>query len=321
VNVECRRLIAPNENHNLAGTGWEATRLKWFDHYLRGGAPLPAAPTMSVKTADATATVTVKAPAAKACQLIYSYGTNAATDRCWFGLPMRKTGRGVFAVVLPRREGLDLWYFANCDYRDGVTLSSDYAVMKTETATPSAHPAASRILYDPCADGVYPWYFSWCGPVADHPWHSWGGTTLAVSANVAGRPALHVQSALAGTNGVGAFKAFLRSPACPLRKCDGAKGLSLEVFGERPLRVTVVAYAEGNWSAARNPFQAVVEVTSGQGWAAVDLPVAWFRRKDPTTKRNETMGSFDGVLQFHVTVESADKARGLPALGLIRWTP
>jgi len=321
VNVECRRLISPNENHNLAGTGWEATRLKWFDHYLKGAAPLPAAPTMSVKTADGATIVTVKAPAATACQLIYSYGTNASVDRCWFGKPMRKTARNVFSVALPRRAGMDLWYFANGDYRDGTTLSTAYAASKAEAVQPAAPPADSRVLYDPSADGCYPWYFSWRGPVADHPWHSWGGTTLAVSPDVAGRPALHVKSELAGTNGVGVFKAFLRSPGCPLRKDNGAAKLSLDVVGERPLRVAVVAYASGIWTADTHRFQAAVELTSGQGWAAVEIPVQSFKRQDPATKQEETMRSFAGVQQFHLTAESADKTRSLPAIGLIKWLP
>jgi dienelactone hydrolase len=317
VNVETRRLISPNENHNMAGTGWEATRLKWFDHYLKGGPPLAAAPTLSVKTAGGATNVTVKAPSAAACQLIYSYGSDAAVDRCWFGMPMHKMLFDDFSVALPIRAGVDIWYFANCDYRDGTTLSTPFAVSKAQ-ATPAVTPQTSDVLYDPAADGCYPWYFSWSGPVADHPWHHWGGTTLAVS-DVEGRPALHVKSELPGIK-PGVFKAFLRSPACPLRRADGATKLSLEVIGERPLRVTVVAHMNGIWTDGAT-FQAAVELTSGQGWATVEIPAQSFKHKDSATQREETMPSFAGVRQFHFTVESADKTSRLPAIGLIKWVP
>lgn len=313
--IDCLRLTAPNENHNLAGTGWEATRLKWFDHHLKGGpAPAPA-PALSVKTTKGVTTVTVKAPSATACQLIYSYGSGAAVERCWFGTTMRKTWRGTFTASLPVRAGVDLWYFANCDYRDSATLSTPYMVLKADASGKTPRDAT---LYDPAVDGRFPWYFSWNGPVADHPWHSWGGTTLSVS-DVEGRPALHVKSELPGT--IGAFKAFLRSPACPLRQADGAAKLSLDMIGKRPLRVTVVAYAGGDWCADKNPFQATVELTSGRGWAAIEIPAGFFTRQDPATKRQEMMPSFAGVRQFHLTAESADKAPGLPAIGRIRWLP
>jgi cephalosporin-C deacetylase-like acetyl esterase len=322
VNVEHRLLVAPNENHNMAGTGWEATRLMWFDHYLKGGAPLPASPTLSVKTADGITTVSVKAPAATACQLIYSYGTNTALDRCWYGKTMRKTGRSSFAVELPRRVGVDLWYFATADYRDGVNLSTDYAVAKAEAGQAGAALERSRVLYDPTADGGYPWYFSWRGPVADHPWHSWGGTTVGVSPDVAGRAALHVKSGPSGTNTVGVFKAFLRSPGCPLRQGVGAEKLSLDVLGARPVRITVVAHESGNWTVDnKNAFRASVELTAGQGWTTVEVPVTSFKRPEPVSKEGPTMRSFEGVQQFHLTLESADTTRDRPALGTIQWRP
>jgi dienelactone hydrolase len=317
VNVESRRLISPNENHNMASTGWEATRLKWFDHYLKGGPQLAPAPTLSVKTAKGGTKVTVKAPSATAGQLIYSYGSDAAVDRCWFGIPMRKTVWGDFSAALPRRDGVDIWYFANADYPDGTTLSTPYAVSKAPAASQAVTTQPGDVLYDPSVDGPYPWYFSWSGPVADHPWHHWGGTTLAVS-DVAGRPALHVKSELAV---LGVFKAFLRSPACPLRKGEGATKLSLEIIGERPLRVTVAAYSKGEWNAESNPFQATAELPSGQGWAVVEIPVQSFKCTDPATKREEIMPSFAGVRQFHLTVESADKTRHMPAIGRIKWLP
>lgn len=321
VTVEHRRLIAPNENHNMAGTGWEATRLKWFDHYLKGAAPLPASPVLSARTNGSVTTVTVDAPAATACQLIYSYGTNVPASRCWFGKAMPETARGLFSTELPRQAGVAIWYFANSEYGDGTALSTAYTAVEADPAVPEGKPGENRLLYDPATDGVYPWYFSWLGPVNDHPWHSWGGTWLTVSENVAGRPALHVESELPGTNGFGRFRGFMRSPACPLRKADHAGQLRVNVFGERPLRVTVIAYAEGNWSAARNPFHAVVEETSGQGWCSIDLPVGLFKRQDPTTKQDMTMDSFDGIRQFHLTVESADRTRRLPAIGQLSWIP
>ncbi len=319
INVEHRTLISPNENHNLAGTGWEVTRQKWFDHYLKGGAPLPPAPIMSAKTTDDLTMVAVTAPAATECQLIYSYGAHAAADRCWFGKPMQQSAQGVFTIALPRCAGEDIWYFANCDYPDGVTLSTNYAVLKAESTQPAASSRTRRVLYDPAADGPNPWYFSWRGPVADHPWHSWGGTILVVSPDVAGRPALHVKSDLPGQAGFGLFKAFLRSPACPLRKGADAKALSVDVVGQRPLRITVGAYSHGNWTAAGVPFQATVELTSGQGWSTISIPLVAFKRWDEATQSEATMSSFADVQQFHLTIESADQTRSLPAIGLIQW--
>ncbi len=320
VNVDCRRLIAPNENHNMAGTAWEATRLKWFDHYLKGEAALPVSPLLSAKTADGATIAAVKAPSATACRLIYSHGTHAAVDRCWFGISMQKTGSGVFSATLPRCAGLDLWYFATGEYPDGTTLSTEYAVLQAEGEPPDPRAEPSRILYDPSTDGSYPWYFSWRGPVADHPWHSWGETRLAV-ADVAGSPALQVKSAPTGPGGIGVFKAFLRSPSCPLRQDTGASHLSLEVYGARPLRVTVIAHANGNWAGEQNCFQASIESPASQGWSTLTLPVQSFTRENRATGRPESMPSFGNVRQFHFTVESADKTYGLPALGRIKWAP
>jgi dienelactone hydrolase len=322
VKVECRRLIAPNENHNMAGTAWEATRLKWFDHYLKGGAPLAPSPILSVKTVDGSLTATVKAPAATVCQLIYSYGTNTAVARCWFGKTMRQTGRGAFAVDLPRREGVDLWYFVNSEYKDGTALSSKYEVLKADPAKTNLTVEAGGVLYDPAVDGPYPWYFSWRGPVADHPWHSWNGTRLAVSPDIGGRPALYIQSGLTGTNGLGLFRAFVRSPGCPLRQAGGATRLSLYVLGARPLRVNLAAHAGGDWTGDnKHAFRASLELASGEGWTPVEIPAQSFSRENPTTRKTETMRSFDGVQQFHVMVESADQVRGLPAIGRIEWRP
>jgi len=319
VNVEHRRLIAPNEMHNMAGVEWEATRAKWFDHYLKGGAPLAAAPQLLVDTGGEGLSVTVRAPGASVCTLIYSYGARASSERCWFRQSLEKTADGLFTGALPRRAGVELWYFANCDYADGTMLSTEYTVAPTEGAGASAEQS-SRLLYDPAVDGRYPWYFSWQGPVDDHPWHSWGGTMLAVSPDVAGRPALHVAWGLGGTNGLGLFKAFLRSPACPLRAEDGATKLGLNVYGARPLRVTVVTFPAGIWTVPiEERFQASVEVNTGEGWAELELPLSAFQRLDSPSGADDALPSFEGVQQFQLIVESADKTRGRPAIGRIQW--
>ena len=86
------------------------------------------------------------------------------------------------------------------------------------------------------------------------------------------------------------------------------------------MRVTVVAHMNGIWTDGAT-FQADVELTSGQGWTTVEIPAQSFKHKDPATKQEETMPSFAGVRQFHFTIESADKTRHLPALGLIKWLP
>lgn len=322
VKVEQRQVLAPNENHNLAGTGWEATRLKWFDHYLRGGPPLAPAPVFApAPVEDGGTQATVRAPGATSCRLLYSYGTNAAPDRCWFGSPMAKQSPDDYEAALPLRAGLDLWCFANAEYADGTTLSTACHMLKAGTGEPAAPAAHARWLYDPIEDGICPWYFSWKGPVADHPWHSWGGTTLAVEGDVEGRPALLVRAGLLpGTNSLACFRAFLRSPACPLRASDGATALRLAVLGDRPLRLTVVAHAAGIWTADNaHAFRAVVDVADGQRWAEVAIPVAAFSRQNPQTKAPEVLRTFDGVQQFHVTVESANPVGGRPALGRIEW--
>ena len=320
VKVDLRRLTSPNENHNMAGTNWEATRLKWFNHYLKGEAPLAASPLVDTKTEDGKICVTVKAPSAESCTLIYSYGADPAPERCWFGKAMNKTSDGVFTYEILRYPDLKIWYYANCDYKDGTTLSSECSFSEPPAQEQIIKLEKSKILYDPATDGIFSWYFSWKGPVDDniwHPWHSWKGTGLALG-EVAGKPALYVKWGKEFNVTSGLFKAFLRSPGCPLRKSNKAQIIKLNVIGSRPVTIKVSAHENGNWTSTK-PFVALISLTSGEGWESVEIPVKSFKRENNETKKEEILSSFDGVKQFHLWIESADKTGNLPAVGIIEW--
>lgn len=318
VTVEHRRLVSPNENHNMAGVPWETTRQAWFDHYLKDGPSLAASPSLSSAREGNKTQVAILAPFAVSAELFYSYGSEGSGDRCWFALPLQPEGHGRFEGTLPTLPGLAIWYFANCGYGDGTMLSTEYDLSEPEAATPKPF-AAGEVLYDPSTDGRHPWYFSWRGPVARHPWQSWGGTDLAVS-EIAGRPALHVAWGAVERPEGDLFRAFLRSPGCPARRGTGAAGVRLDVIGPRPLKLLLAAHEAGVWTDDPNPFQAEVTLESGDGWASVLVPLGDFRRQTPRDEApEESPTSFDRVRQFHLTLESPEKTGSPVAVGSVRW--
>jgi dienelactone hydrolase len=318
VTVEHRRLVSPNENHNMAGVPWETTRQAWFDHYLKDGPPLAPSPLLSAAREGKTTQVRVRAPTAVSAKLVYSYGSDAPGARCWFSRPLRSDGVGRFSGTLPALPGLAVWYFANCAYADGTMLSTEYEVAEPDAAAPEPF-ATGNVLYDPATDGRHPWYFSWKGPVARHPWQSWGGTDLVVS-EIAGRPALHIDWGEGERPEGDLFRAFLRSPGCPARRGTGAEGVTVDVIGPRPLKLLLVAHEAGVWTEDANPFQAEVTLKSGEGWASVRVPLRDFRRRTPREETpEESPPSFDRVRQFHLTLESPEKTEVPVAVGPVRW--
>jgi len=150
--VEQRSAWAVNEDHHIAPVAPAAFR--WMDCYVRGGASVPAEPTIELKVVDGKLVAHMTAPEATDVAALVSFGDASSPKRLWLRRWAGKEGdlwRAEIAVPGPEA---DLWCMAEATYAEDVRLNSRplFAVPST-LGSITASQAAGRVLYDPDVDG------------------------------------------------------------------------------------------------------------------------------------------------------------------------
>lgn len=114
-------------SHSLGAEQWILIN-RWFDQYLKGertSLPQTAASTLEVRAekGDATFTVTPdRVGEIRVVDVYFSHDPNARS-RFWKSAPVQRDGE-VWTSMLPVREKLPLFVFANCTYALGETVEA-----------------------------------------------------------------------------------------------------------------------------------------------------------------------------------------------------
>jgi len=265
VTVEQRSAWVLNEDHHIAPAA--PTVYRWMDAKLRGGEPMPEAPTLRLALEDGKLLALMTVPGAETVSVIFSSGDADSPKRLWHRRRARPRGDGWCARIPVFDSDAAVWAMAEARYRKGFHLNSRPVFVVPQDLGEVTLEPVSRVLYDPAVDGDTVTRSSGTELFADRY------RICIADGGPDGGKCARVSSVEATQR---SCRLMLRHVSDPLRAGKGGEALAVWVSQQEPKRISVVATVKrrGRPYAARVSLQ-----EGGPEWQRIVVTRDQFVRK------------------------------------------